>query len=245
MKKIYYILTISYISLLAFTGCKENEMDTYKNDPAIYFENDSKTQQDSIRHSFFIYDDDVTFDTVRIIVHTMGLPTKYDRNIKLIQTNIGEPNAAIAGTHFIPLEDPSIKDSICIRAGQVCARIPIVLLRDKSLESCEVRLELTIGENEYFRPGINEWRNFTIITTSMATKPNNWDRLWISTFGKWGSVKMKFIIESTGFNDFNNYPSDYAYIQWLGATAKEALTKYNNAHPDNPLCEANGEPVII
>lgn len=244
MKRLY-IPTILSAFLLTIAACEENKMDSYENDPAIYFENTASGQKDSISHSFFIYNEDVTFDTVKVIVCTMGFPTDYDRPISLIQTNTGQPDAAISGTHYIAFDNPEMQKHICIPAGQVKASIPIVLLRDKSLSSQRVRLELTIGTNEYFRPGIDEWRNFTITTTNMATKPTNWDTRWVNYFGSWGSVKMKLIIDSTGFSDFDNPPSDPGYMSWLIATSKQALIDYNIAHPDEPLCEADGTPVTF
>ena len=248
MRKITYIpifLSILFINLIS--SCKENEMDTYENDPALYFENKNYGQKDSINHSFFIYNEDVTFDTVRIVICTMGFPTDYDRPINLIQTNTGKPNDAIPGTHFIAFDDPEMQKHICIPAGEVRTEIPIVFLRDKSIADKEVRIELTIGCNEYFRPGINEWRDFVVTTTDMAIKPNNWDTQWRRAFGTtWGSVKMKFIINSTGLTDFNNYPTnDPGYINWLKSTAKQALIDYNTAHPEEPLCEADGSPVTF
>lgn len=245
MKKLY-ILTILSALLITIASCEENKMDTYKNDPAIYFEKTTSNQRDSIKHTFYFYDESITEDTVRVVICTMGEPTDYDRPISLIQTNTGKPDAAIAGTHYIPFDDPSLKKYICIPAGQVRAEIPIVFLRDKSLKLQEVRLELTVGKNDFFRPGINEQRNFFVTTNDLIAKPSNWDTRWKTFFGiTWGPVKMKLIIDSTGYTDFENPPLDYGYLYWLSATAQQALLDYNTAHPDNPLCEADGTPVTF
>ena len=218
-------------------------MMNYGNDPAIYFAySDIKT--DSINHSFFIYGPEITRDTVNVLIRTMGMPADYDRPVKLVQTNAGQANAAIPGTHYIGFDDPDIIDSICIPAGKVSQSIPVIFLRDKSLASGQVRLELTLENNEYFRQGIDEWRDFIVTTADNATKPNNWEKNWQYTFGaSWGPEKMRFIIQSTGYTDFDNPPSDFSYRSWLGDTAKQALLEYNATHPDNPLCEADGTPV--
>lgn len=243
--KTYSILA----SLILLFSCQEQDIMTYENDPAIYFANESldayyESQHDSINHSFFIYGEDVIRDTIHILIRTMGMPTDYDRPVNLVQTNIGQPNAAIAGTHFIPLDDPTVKDSMCIPAGQVSQFIPIIVLRDKSLASEEVRLDLSLEANEYFRQGIDAWRKFFVTTTDQAVKPSNWDRTWQYIFGaSWGTEKMRFIIQSTGYTDFENPPSDSGYRNWLGDTAKQALLDYNAAHPDAPLYEADGTPV--
>lgn len=244
MKKTY-IPTITAGLLMALASCEENKMDTYKNDPALYFEHKKYGQQDSISHSFFIYDEDVTFDTVKVVICTMGFPEDYDRPINLIQANAGQPDAAVPGVHFIPFDTPDMQKRLCIPAGAVRDSIPIVFLRDKSLETHAVRLELTIGSNEHFRPGIDEFRNFTLTTTGMAAKPSNWDDYKYIFGTTWGSVKMKLIIDSTGFTDFDNPPQDAGFSDWLRSTAKQALIDYNTAHPDAPLCEADGTPVTF
>lgn len=247
MKKHSILYTLTTLLLIG-SSCQEQDMMRYGNDPAIYFAherlNSNKVQTDSLNHSFFIYGSDVTFDTVRVLVRTMGMPVDYDRPVRLVQTNAGKPNAAIAGTHYIPFDDPTMVDSCCIPAGEVKRLIPIVLLRDKSLASEEVRLELTLEANEHFRQGIDKWRNFLLTTSDKAVKPSNWDTSWRLVFGNsWGTEKMRFIIQSTGLTDFDNVPNDYSYRTWLGDTAKQALLEYNQAHPDAPLCEADGTPV--
>lgn len=222
----------------------------YENDPAIYFASQSAnatnniTQHDSINHSFFIYGTDVTRDTVHILICTMGMPTEYDRSINLVQTNIGQADAAIAGTHFVAFDDPAVKDSLCIPAGKVSQMIPIIVLRDKSLASEQVRLELTLEANEHFRQGIDAWRNFVVTTTDEAVKPSNWDTFWKNYLGdSWGTEKMRLIIQSTGYSDLSIVPSDFSYLYWIIDTAKQALIDYNIAHPEKPLCEADGTPV--
>lgn len=236
--------------LFACAGCSEQDMMRYGETPAVYFANqdantsDPVTQHDSISHSFFIYGTDVTRDTVHVLIRIMGNPVDYDRPIKLVQTNAGEPDAAIAGTHYVAFDDPSIIDSVCIRAGEVRRMVPIVMLRDKSLACEQVRLEMALEANEYFRLGIDEWQTFLVTTTDEAVKPTLWDSRWKYYFGaSWGTEKMRLIIQSTGYTDFDTIPSDYSYCTWLGDTAKQALLEYNAAHPDEPLCEADGTPV--
>ena len=47
-------------------SCKENSALEYENDPALYFENTTYGQRDSIAHTFFIQPDDQMRDTVFI-----------------------------------------------------------------------------------------------------------------------------------------------------------------------------------
>lgn len=256
MKKVLLNI-IAVITISAISGCTENEMKSYVNDPAIYFLNGriynddgtqsiTQTQKDSINQSFFIYNDDVTKETVYVFVKTMGEVADYDRPISLVQTNTGNEDAAMPGVHYVAFDNPEISKNMCIPAGKTYAKIPITLLRDKSLQTDEKRLELTIGKNEYFRPGINQYRNFIITTTDLATKPAMWDTRWRLFFGStFGSVKFRFIINATGYTDFDTFPTDYSYLTWLKTTVQQAFFDYNKAHPDSPLSEADGTLVTF
>lgn len=249
MKTHLTLYTLLAACLTCFS-CQEQDMMHYDETSAIYFANEalsvSTSQKDSINHSFFVCKADVTRDTVRVLIRAMGMPVDYDRPVKLVQTNAGEPDAAIAGTHYVAFDDPAIRDSFYIPADEVSKFIPIVLLRDQSLASSEVRLSMELEANEHFRQGIDDWRTFLVTTTDEATKPNNWDKFWFIYFGpSWGTEKMRLIIQSTGLTDFVNTPDDTGYLYWLRNTASQALEEYNAAHPDAPLCEADGTPVTF
>lgn len=231
---------------LFLSSCKENDMEPWSDTAAIYFEHNTQVQTDSINQTFFVYADDVMTDTVPVRICAMGGITDYDRPFSIVQTNTGEPDAAVAGTHFVGFDTPEMKQQMVIPAGKTYQDLRIVVLRDKSLALGEYRLELAVEDNEYFRKGIDAWRTFVVTTTDQAVKPELWDTRWRYYFGQtWGSVKMKFIIQSTGYTDFDTVPSDYSYLLWLGNTCKQKLLEYNAAHPDAPLCEADGTLVTF
>lgn len=243
MKTIPFYLTILLLLVVA-VSCKENDAFFYQNDPAIYFANEKGVlngQMDSIPYSFFIANNTVVDDTIHVKICLSGLPVDYDRPIKLIQTNVGEEDAAVSGIHFVAFDDPLIIDSVCMPRGQSLAYIPIVLLRDISLKTKEKRLKLAVGQNEYFRPGVDEFRNFTVTMADFTIKPKLWDSYWKNFFGPtFGSEKLKFIIQVTGFTEFDVYPSDFQIGNYLSIVFQKKLAEYNEAHPDNPLAEADG-----
>ena len=47
-------------------------------------------------------------------------------------------------------DDPEMLEHLKIPKGSVRKSFPLIVLRDPSLELEEVRIELKIGENEYF-----------------------------------------------------------------------------------------------
>lgn len=245
MRTINFYISIVLLMILA-TACKENDMFLYQDDPAVYFANERYGQQDSIVYSFFVKGKEITIDTVKVKVCMSGLPADYDRPIVLLQANVGGEDAAVSGVHFLPFDDPLVAESIFMPKGSVVAYIPIIMLRDKSLLTEGKRLELSFAQNDFFRPGIDEWGKLTITISDFAVKPTKWDTYWRRFFGStFGSVKFKFIIEHTGITDFDNTDLEEGYASWLSATVKQKLFEYNEANPDEPLCEANGEEVTF
>lgn len=238
-----------FIFLLFSAGCTENQMLEYENDPAIYFywsvRTDQFVQNDSIKHSFF-FDKNLMQDTVWVRLNAMGKTESFDRPFAIVQTNTGKSDAAISGTHYKPFDAAGIKEKMVIPADSVNVKFPIVFLRHSSLELNEVRLEMEVAGNEHFRPGIEQWREFVVTTTAMAVKPDLWDSRWRYYFGPtWGTVKFRFIIEATGYTEWDAFPADMSYLTYLQATVLQKFEEYNRDNPENPLREANGDLVAF
>ena len=135
MKHLYAIITSVAGMLTLATSCSVNEMDTYENDPAIYFDHETA---DSVAYSFFTLDSHIPRDTVWVETITMGLPSDQDRPFTIVQTNTSESDAAQPGVHYIPFDDPEVRDSIRISAGEVTRLVPVILLRGRPLLSRSV-----------------------------------------------------------------------------------------------------------
>ena len=159
MKQIYTALACLAALLGSATACTENEMEVYQNDPAIYFNHEDA---DSIAYSFFTLDSHIPRDTVWVEALTMGMPSDQSRPFSLVQANSGDADAAQPGVHYVPFDDAEVRDSICISAGEVSRLIPVILLRDESLKAATYKLVLAVQGNEYFRPGIDAWRTYTV-----------------------------------------------------------------------------------
>jgi hypothetical protein len=240
-------IKIIYISLLilsvgALFSCQEKEIDRYENDPRLYFFRSSyvQGQRDSISASFFILGNLASRDTVYLEIRTMGMPSTERRFFKVEQMNVGEAHAAISGKHFVAFDDEVYKSLWVVEPGEITATLPIILLRDASLKSEEVRLEITFAENEYFKSGIINNSRFVIKISDYATKPATWDGWYV--LGAWGPQKMLFLIQYVGI-DFNDdptkYTADYNYLMYLMGLANEALANYTASH-DKPLQEEDG-----
>jgi hypothetical protein len=244
--KRFEVIHVLLLLLLIVTACTQNEMLSYENDPALYFagHGDDKNKVDSINHSFFLLNSDIVKDTVLVRINVMGELSSQPRPVSIVQKNVGAEGAAVAGVHYVPFDDASLKPLLQVPAGKEFVDIPVVFIRDANLASEKVRLELALTTNGYFRPGIVEKQKFTLTTTDLVEKPGAWDTRWYIFMGRsWGPVKMRFIIDITGYTDWSVTPSDMTMMQYFGALAKQKLIEYNAAHPDDPLREANGDLV--
>ncbi|MDR1415717.1 MAG: DUF4843 domain-containing protein [Odoribacteraceae bacterium] len=238
----------AYIFMLValLSACQELEVDKYENDPRLYFYRApfAPEQRDSISHSFFLQEAAIVRDTVLVEVRTMGFPSSEPRAFKIKQINADAPNAAQAGVHYISFDTEEIQGLMQVLPGQVSTFVPVVLLRDPSLKQTEMRLEITIAENEYFKPGIQDNAKFTVTVSDFAVMPASWAR-WQISFGAWGAQKMFFVSNYLGVDLAAPVSDDYDLYLYYQGMAKDALSRYNSEHPGNPLEEADGTPVTF
>lgn len=218
---------------IGLVACQEEQLMEYQNDPRLSF---GEEQDSVVVQSFFVIKSGIDRDTVLLRVETLGYPVDYDRPFLVVQANAGEKNAAVAGTHYLAFDAPEISSSLIIPAGKVEADIPLVALRHKSLQQEIYSLRLEIRENEYFKPGLLNHTFCLVRISDKADKPTLWDGFWVTYFGEWSSVKMKFIVDYVGLTDFEERPSTPAYLVYLNKKANQQLLDYNIAHPGNPLC---------
>lgn len=230
MKKyLYFVLWIVVMS-----SCSQNDPLAYENNPAINF------KDKDLNFSFFYSKLNSNQENVEITLYVMGKPADVDRPFKLVQSNLGEENAAVPGTHYLPFDSPEMISRMVIPAGKSELKLPITLLKDPSLELSTVKLSIRVMENENFKSGVMEMDSTNVYISSLALKPSNWND-WRYAFGtSWGSVKMRFIIDHTGIADFTAVPTDYYYLLYLNSKLNQALYDYNEAHPNAHLVEADG-----
>ncbi len=235
MMKKYMLMAAVALALVATTSCSDNEPIAYQNDPALYINNDK-----DINFSFFYSTNTDGRDTVYAKIHAMGYPSDVARTFELYQMNSGDDDAAQAGVHYVGFDTEEMQKLMVFPAGKSDYEVPIILLKDQSLDDHVVKLKIGIKPNDNFSEGIKEKDSLVVSFSAQALKPTNWDD-WYYAFGaSWGTVKMKFIIENTGITNFDNVPSDYDYKSYLNTKLQSKLFDYNQAHPDAPLAEADG-----
>jgi hypothetical protein len=188
-----------YIILLAasFAAC-EDKMEYYS-DPVdrINFMNYSDT-----RYSFAYEDNAVTTHSFHVIVSTLGRVHDRDRRVRLVQIPSGDDYPqAVPGVHSIPFDDPSLADEYVIPAGRTMATLNVYLKRDPSLKTGEVALRVALLEDDTFSKGFEDRRSSAIYFADFLTQPSAWSGL-TATFGPYGPVKHRFMIEAAAPLDF-------------------------------------------
>ena len=239
---------IALLFALLFLSCEERVVHRYESENSLYFfwgsENyNTFVQQDSISYNFTEKQSSRLRDTIHLRVLSAGFLSDSDRAVRIAQTLAdGSPNA-LPGTHYVDFDDPALAGRFIVPAGSTRAELPIVILRDPSLRSQVVRLEIELRENDHFKVVIPELSRFVIKITDMIAKPSNWDFLWASYMGTWGPEKMRFLADYVGIADYEG-THDASEMLYYRSVAIEKLTEYNNTHA-TPLTEADGTPVTF
>lgn len=245
----YWMVCLVAASVL--WGCDEAEPTRFEDTPALYFfrgqefiDGATFRQNEQIGFTFL----DVVAGTneadVLVDVRTTGFPVNSNRKVTFVQTNAGQPDAAVAGKHYVPFDDPAAIERAFVPANEARALVPITLLRDESLENGKYVLEFEIVSNDFFKPGLSDQVKFTITTTGQYEEPKEWTSWWVTAFGTWGAVKMWFITQVVGFNDMD-VKSTTGFRTSMKNRAIEKLNEYN-ADPSNPtLFESDGTEVLF
>lgn len=234
MKAIFKYILLLGVGLSLY-ACEEKVVMLYENKPGLYFyEGDDWThnvhQYDSIVYSFYIKETSRERDTLYLRICTMGIPSGEPRPIRLIQTNTGAADAAVAGTHYVAFDDPEVAAQMVIPAHAVMADIPFIVLRDPSMKTREFRINLEIAENEAFGVGLDAQKSFLLKVSDVTAPPANWSS-WQYYLGDWGPAKMRFLIDYVGLSDFDKFSQfSQSELEYYKMKANQKLNEYNDAN---------------
>ncbi len=227
-----YLNKIGLCGLLAaFTAC-EKDLPMYSSQECMLnFEYENVTEQNTeditdddkiINWSFILNSTvDAEVDTIWLTVTTMGYLKDYDRPIALEQVMTGD-NDAQAGVHYVSFNDADLcANYYYIPANAAEQEIPVVVLRDESLQDESVTLKIALKENEYFSLGYPEFSDYTLVITDKLSKPTAWDVCSLEEyFGEYGEAKHSLMIEWTGqaWDDDYIYSLFYSYYESYDGT---------------------------
>lgn len=235
MKRLIYFSII--ILAAVATGCTKTKYLEYSDTARVQL-NDTAT----INSTFFYKAANVLRDTVYIQVNTIGDISNKEREVKLMQvTEPGVLNPAIAGVHYVPMDDAALKPMMVVKRNEVNAMIPVVLLRDPSLKTNSFRLRLELVGNDQFGLGEKQSRSRVVVFSDRLERFFSWRTdsgvsPAFSRFGKYSTRKHQFMY------DFLKVKIDEVWYQALAATG--ALDNYKNILKEG-LAAFNSDPVNI
>ena len=198
--KIITYVVLLFTAGMLITGCEEKVVEKFDDNASLYFYRDMYTankqgvlQYDSIDYSFFLAGSAQETE-IWLQVELTGKVSDEARPFTIVQTNAGDPGAAVAGTHYVAFDDPRITKYMILPAKATTVLIPVILTRTASMDEQNFRLVLTLEPNAHFVAGIKQGnkgqQSFIINVTAEAIQPPTWDRNYNYAFGTWGKVKV-------------------------------------------------------
>lgn len=253
MKHIYQLWGICLVAFPILAGC-EKDLPVYNySECGLKF---SYTQdRDSVyNYSFAFATSELNLqeDTVKVKVALVGDVADYDRPISLQQIPSGAKDA-VAGTHYVPFDDPSLASLYVLPKNAISTIIPIVVKRDASLKTDDYKLKFTFKTNDNFSFTLKERGAYSVVIADQLIKPNNWDNYCEHFFGSYSKVKHQLLIDATGFkwdNDFVDnrvkyyMGKDQNVVTGWQKKAQLALDEYQAEHGE-PLRDENGDIVTM
>jgi hypothetical protein len=110
-----------------------------------------------------------------------------------------------------------------------------------------MEIRINLAPTEDFILGIENMHDYFITVTDIASKPSNWDSVWGRAFGEFGHVKFRYMMDATGFTDWELTETPTPVGDQLGymVTVTKALIDAYNASHDEPLAEKDGTLVEV
>lgn len=195
MNRLIYFILIYLAAITA--GCSKADGLLYSDVARVQLDDTS-----TVNSTFFYKAAAVTKDTIYIKVNTIGALATYDREVKLAQyTETNVLNPAVPGVHYVPVDDPSLKKLMVVKANQTNAMIPVVLIRDVSLKEKSFRLALQLVGNDQFGLGEVQRRGVAIVFSDRlerfySWRVDNYTAAAFSSFGKYSTGKHQFMYDT-------------------------------------------------
>ena len=226
------------------TSCENSEIKMYEEAPGVYF----LTLGEGYSFTEHLDKIDVGYDTLRIPVQITGTAVYRDRIVRMELNKDDTLNTAEPQMYEI-LEGE-------VKAGEYRGFINIKINYSKVLNDSVYVVRVKMIETEDFPIVDLQGSPISVNITNKFSEPVNWYRI-TREFGTYSDSWYKFILQTTGLtyipywsyrgkDDSANPDPERWYITYyeLGAYAayvKDALTKYNNDHPNDNLIHSNGD----
>ena len=244
-----YLYIVCLVGSCMLASC-EKELPLYGDSQSrLHFEYASRN--DSLASYSFVYNKQLTHDTVWFTVRTIGFVAAEDRPLELVQVPTGDHDA-VAGKHYLPFNDAGLARFYVIKGGATKARVPVVVLKDPSLAQTDHKLRVEIKDNGFFKPGYKEFGYKLLILSNRLVKPTNWTSFMDYVFGPYGTAKHQFMIDNSDKKwdeeylhqlGIEDYSADQGFLQYWSNKFQRLLDEFNAKQQTAglpPLAEADG-----
>lgn len=192
------------------------------------------SETDSLNFSFVSVPSGTDSKTLDVDVYIMGPTASYDRTAAIAID--AEKTTATSDMYEVP-------STVVIPADSSHAVLPVVIKRSDAILTKSVYLYIQVAENADFGVGVNEQNHLMLIWNDKISKPNNWDDL-TEFFGEYSNTKYRFMLETlTGVGELDADTMSWALLMSYRIKCQNALNDYNEAHPNAPLTDENGNLV--
>lgn len=219
---------------ITFSACKKQEVATYEEAPSIYFTIPTYSYS-------FIENIGAQTKTIYLPVALSGNAKDFDRtfNIEVVQ----DTNTNVTPDMYEIQQGELLKDKFDGRIG-------IVLKRNQLVEESLVKLKVKLTGSSDLTPIMA--RTVQIIWTGKIIQPVNWSSWLKYYFGTPFSTNWYlFVLKEAGVSSLPYHGTlgktdpvtwwmTAAQVQAYALKVKEALNKYNAAHPGNELRHEDG-----
>lgn len=258
MKKIQYLLFAIYA--LGLFSCQQVEVPIKEQAPYVNFYDSTNQYRRCIQTqtlNFYYENDTVTRDTVWFKIVSLGSVPLRDYHVKVIECKTNS-NALIdmknaeSGLHYVPFDNPGLKKMMVLHKGALLDRVPVVVLRDKSLKDESRRIVMRIADSDDVKaadqhPDTHQDVAFVALYISDGlAQPTTWDTWFF--LGTYGKVKHDFVIRHSGkrwdddfIKNLNNNEKIYYLYKFKNELAQENLERV--AHGVSVLTEKDGTSV--
>ena len=189
------------LSLCVALGCVacEETLPAYNTSwCGVQFELDETSLNPEVYSYSFVGKDEILMkDTVWLTVRPQGVLPEKSSRIKVI------PRQAEAGVHYVPFDDERLAGLLTLDAGELEARIPVIVLRDQSLRDTTYTLFFRIVDSEDLKAGDEKRCNIELRIADCLSRPSAWDDWFFA--GIWSRVRHEFMIKVTGVDWDNEF----------------------------------------
>lgn len=238
-------------------SCHEVDYQMFDEPAAVQF---GKANEE--RNYTFVYrTSDILKDTVYLRVYLAGKPTGEPRYFRLRQVPVVkwdylydkfgivvdsvqvETRQAKENIHYLPLPE----EVLCIASDSVGCSIPVILLRDTSLQNHEYHLSLRLEGMGDLKQGEFSCLESVIVLSDVLQKPSNWNEVLDVYIGRYSRTKHRLLIDVSGMiwdekvieSEFGGDVASWFYWQ---AVLWEAIEDYKLEH-GKPLMDENNKEV--